>query len=191
MDALKGALGGAGVVVGGGMIAAALGASVALGPLVAVAAGVAALAAVVVVAAEAWNYHAKQNKIANNEMLEASDYAAQAEEAQKKLNEVNEVAGDALNTKNKNQEKLNQLQNDYGMSLGWVTEKVRRAGGDTSVLTDKEKELYDQGIKTQKSIENYNRLMELQIDLTNEAIWKKEEEAIKLDMEAKNYRFYT
>ena len=187
MDALQGALGGAGAVLGGGMIAAALGASVALGPLVAVAAGVAALAAVVVVGAEAWAYHSKQNKIANNEMLEAEDYAEQAAAANEKLAEVNQMVANATNLQNTQQEKLNQLEEEYGISLEYVNEKVALAGGNTDILTQKEKALYDQGILTQESIANYNRLLEIQLELQNQALWAKEQEAIALDMEAGNY----
>ena len=187
MDALQGALGGAGVVLGGGMIAAALGASVALGPLLAVAAGVAALAAVVVVGAEAWAYHSQQNKIANNEMLEASDYAEQAAATQEKLNEVTDMVNDGLAIKNSNQEKLNQLEEEYGISLDYVIQKVEAAGGSTSSLTEKEKALYEQGKLTQESIENYNRLLEIQIELQKQQLWQKEQEAIALDMEAGNY----
>ena len=187
MDALKGALGGAGMVVGGGMIAAALGASVALGPLLAVAAGVAALAAVVVVGAEAWSYHAKQNKIANNEMLNASDYAEQAKDSEEKLKEVTSMVSDALRIKNTNQEKLNQLEKEYGISLEQVQARVDAAGGSTETLTAKELELYNQGLTTQKSIENYNKLLELQIKLQKQNLWQKEQEAIALDIEAGNY----
>ena len=187
MDALQGALGGAGVVLGGGMIAAALGASVALGPLLAVAAGVAALAAVVVVGAEAWAYHSQQNKIANNEMLEASDYAEQAAATQEKLNEVTGMVNDALEIKNTHQEKLNQLEEEYGIKLEQVNSRVEMAGGNTSVLTENEKKLYEQGKLTQESMENYNRLLEIQIELKNQQLWQKEEEAIALDMEAGNY----
>ena len=187
MDALQGALGGAGVVLGGGMIAAALGASVALGPLLAIAAGVAALAAVVVVGAEAWAYHSQQNKIANNEMLEASDYAEQAAATQEKLNEVTGMVNDALEIKNTHQEKLNQLEEEYGIKLEQVNSRVEMAGGNTSVLTENEKKLYEQGKLTQESMENYNRLLEIQIELKNQQLWQKEEEAIALDMEAGNY----
>ena len=187
MDALQGALGGAGAVLGGGMIAAALGASVALGPLLAVAAGVAALAAVVVVGAEAWAYHSQQNKIANNEMLEASDYAEQAAATQEKLKEVTDMVNNGLEIKNTHQEKLNQLEEEYGISLDYVNQKVAAAGGNTSVLTEKEKALYEQGKLTQESIENYNRLLEIQIELQKQQLWQKEQEAIALDMEAGHY----
>lgn len=187
MDALQGALGGAGAVLGGGMIAAALGASVALGPLLAVAAGVAALAAVVVVGAEAWAYHSQQNKLANNEMLEAGDYAEQAAETQEKLKEVTDMVNNGLEIKNTHQEKLNQLEEDYGISLDYVNKKVEAAGGNTSILTEEEKALYEQGKLTQESIENYNRLLEIQIELQKQQLWQKEEEAIALDMEAGNY----
>ena len=187
MNALQGALGGAGAVLGGGMIAAALGASVALGPLLAVAAGVAALAAVVVVGAEAWAYHSQQNKIANNEMLEASDYAEQAAATQEKLKEVTDMVNNGLEIKNTHQEKLNQLEEEYGISLDYINQKVEAAGGNTSVLTEKEKALYEQGKLTQESIENYNRLLEIQIELQKQQLWQKEQEAIALDMEAGNY----
>ena len=187
MDALQGALGGAGVVLGGGMIAAALGASVALGPLLAVAAGVAALAAVVVVGAEAWAYHSQQNKMANNEMLEAADYAEQAAATQEKLKEVTDMVNNGLEIKNTHQEKLNQLEEEYGISLDYVNEKVEAAGGNTSILTEEEKALYEQGKLTQESIENYNRLLEIQIELQKQQLWQKEQEAIALDMEAGNY----
>ena len=187
MNALQGALGGAGAVLGGGMIAAALGASVALGPLLAVAAGVAALAAVVVVGAEAWAYHSQQNKIANNEMLEASDYAEQAAATQEKLKEVTDMVNNGLEIKNTHQEKLNQLEEEYGISLDYVNQKIEAAGGNTSVLTEKEKALYEQGKLTQESIENYNRLLEIQIELQKQQLWQKEQEAIALDMEAGNY----
>lgn len=187
MDALQGALGGAGAVLGGGMIAAALGASVALGPLVAVAAGVAALAAVVVVGAEAWAYHSKQNKIANNEMLEAEDYAEQAAAANEKLAEVNQMVTEATKIQNTHQEKLNQLEDEYGISLDYVNQKVELAGGNLSILTTKERELYDQGLLTQESIDNYNRLLEIQLELQKQALWAKEQEAIALDIEAGNY----
>ena len=187
MDALQGALGGAGAVLGGGMIAAALGASVALGPLLAVAAGVAALAAVVVVGAEAWAYHSQQNKLANNEMLEAADYAEQAAATQEKLKEVTDMVNNGLEIKNTHQEKLNQLEEDYGISLDYVNKKVEAAGGNTSILTEEEKALYEQGKLTQESIENYNRLLEIQIELQKQQLWQKEEEAIALDMEAGNY----
>ena len=187
MDALQGALGGAGAVLGGGMIAAALGASVALGPLLAVAAGVAALAAVVVVGAEAWAYHSQQNKIANNEMLEAADYAEQAAATQEKLKEVTDMVNNGLEIKNTHQEKLNQLEEDYGISLDYVNQKVEAAGGNTAILTENEKALYEQGKLTQESIENYNRLLEIQIELQKQQLWQKEEEAIALDMEAGHY----
>lgn len=191
MDALKGALGGAGAVLGGGMIATALGASVALGPLLAVAAGVAALAAVVVVGAEAWAYHSQQNKIANNEMLKASDYAEQAAATQEKLNEVTDMVNNGLEIKNSNQEKLNQLEEEYGISLDYVNQKVEAAGGNTSILTEKERALYEQGKLTQESIDNYNRLLEIQIELQKQQLWQKEQEAIALDMEAGNYELAT
>lgn len=191
MDALKGALGGAGAVLGGGMIATALGASVALGPLLAVAAGVAALTAVVVVGAEAWAYHSQQNKIANNEMLKASDYAEQAAATQEKLNEVTDMVNNGLEIKNSNQEKLNQLEEEYGISLDYVNQKVEAAGGNTSILTEKERALYEQGKLTQESIDNYNRLLEIQIELQKQQLWQKEQEAIALDMEAGNYELAT
>lgn len=191
MDALKGALGGAGAVLGGGMIATALGASVALGPLLAVAAGVAALSAVVVVGAEAWAYHSQQNKIANNEMLKASDYAEQAAATQEKLNEVTDMVNNGLEIKNSNQEKLNQLEEEYGISLDYVNQKVEAAGGNTSILTEKERALYEQGKLTQESIDNYNRLLEIQIELQKQQLWQKEQEAIALDMEAGNYELAT
>ena len=191
MDALQSALGGAGLVLGGGMVATALGASVALGPLVAVAAGVAALAAVVTVGAEAWSYYSKQNQIANNEMLTAEEYAEQAAATQEKLNEVMNMVNDGLEIKNSHQEKLNQLEEEYGISLDYVTKKVEVAGGSTSSLTEKEKALYEQGKLTQESIENYNRLLEIQIELQNQQLWQKEQEAIALDMEAGNYELAT
>lgn len=187
MDALQGALGGAGVVLGGGMIAAALGASVALGPLVAVAAGVAALAAVVVVGAEAWAYHSQQNKIANNEMLAAEDYAEQAATAEQELIEIKNLVANATQIQNTNQEKLNQLEKEYGITLEEVNQKVELAGGNTDVLTTKEKALYDQGIITQESVKNYNRLLEIQIELQKKSLWAKEQEAIALNMEAGEY----
>lgn len=186
-DALQGALGGAGVVIGGGMVAAALGASVALGPLVAVAAGVAALAAVVVVGAEAWAYHSKQNKIANNEMLEAKDYAEQTAVANERLAEVNGMVANATTIQNTHQQKLNQLEEEYGITLDYVNQKIELAGGNLSVLTAKERALYDQGLLTQESIDNYNRLLEIQLELQNQALWSKEQEAIALDIEAGNY----
>lgn len=187
MDALQGALGGAGAVLGGGMIATALGASVALGPLVAVAAGVAALAAVVVVGAEAWAYHSQQNKIANNEMLAAEDYAEQAAAAEQELIEIKDLVSNATKLQSDQQSKLNQLEDEYGMSLDWVNQKVEAAGGSTEMLTDKELALYEQGKKTQESIDNYNRLLEIQLELQNKALWAKEQEAIALNMEAGEY----
>ena len=38
-----------------------------------------------------------------------------------------------------------------------------------------------------ENIENYNRLLEIQIELQNQQLWQKEQEAIALDMEAGNY----
>lgn len=187
MDALQGALGGAGAVLGGGMIAAALGASVALGPLVAVAAGVAALAAVVVVGAEAWAYHSQQNKIANNEMLAAEDYAEQAAAAEQELIEIKNLVSNATKLQSDQQLKLNQLEDEYGLSLDWINQKVEAAGGSTEMLTDKELALYEQGKKVQESMNNYNRLLEIQLELQNKALWAKEQEAIALNMEAGEY----
>ena len=187
MDALQSALGGAGLVLGGGMVATALGASVALGPLLAVAAGVAALAAVITVGAEAWSYYSKQNQIANNEMLTAEEYAEQAAATQEKLNEVTDMVNDGLEIKNSHQEKLNQLEEEYGMSLDYVTKKVEAANGSTSSLTENEKALYEQGKLTQESIKNYNKLLEIQIELRNQQLWQEEQEAIALDMKAGNY----
>lgn len=187
MDALQGALGGATAVIGGGMVAAALGASVALGPLLAIAAGVAALAAVVVVGAEAWAYHAQQNKIANNEMLSAEDYAEQAAEADQKLLEIKDLVTNATEIQSTNQEKLNQLEQEYGITLEEVNQKVELAGGNTDVLTQREKALYDQGIITQESVKNYNRLLEIQLELQKQSLWAKEQEAIALNMEAGEY----
>lgn len=187
LNALQGALGGATAVIGGGMIATALGASVALGPLLAVAAGVAALAAVVVVGAEAWAYHAKQTQIANNEMLSAEEYATQAADTQEKLQEATELVNKSLEIKNTHQEKLNELERQYGISLETVIAKVDAAGGSTESLTANEKALYEQGKLTQQSLEKYNKLLELQNDLQNKLLWQKEQEAIALDVEAGNY----